>query len=88
MDTKDGIPDEVSCCFYQLTTQPLTDMSTRNLPGRVKSGLGIRLTNSPPSVSRSSRRCGSLDVSEQYGSSRPVIGKSFTFARSGWLQGS
>jgi hypothetical protein len=63
------------------STQPLKEMSTRNPPGG-KGRPARGLTTSPPSVSRLSKKCESLDVSQPYWPSQSLTGIAFL-----WLYG-
>jgi hypothetical protein len=60
------------------STEPLTEMSTRNLPGG-KGRPAREAKTSPTSVSRLSGKCGSLDVSQSCGRPRPVTGIALFF---------
>jgi hypothetical protein len=66
-----SLPNPFSRIMALGSTQPLTEISTRSLPGG-KDGRRVRLTAPSPSVSRLSRQCGLPDVSHPYVFSWPV----------------
>jgi hypothetical protein len=59
------------------STQPLTEMSTRDLPG--SKGRQASKAKNLTAVSRLSIKCGSLDVSQPYGPLWPLMGIALPF---------
>jgi hypothetical protein len=51
-----NLPNPSSSTIAPGSTQPLTEMRTRNLPGRVKGIRHVRVTTLPPSVSQLSKQ--------------------------------
>jgi hypothetical protein len=69
-----NLPNPSSRSVVPRFTQSLTEMSSRKSSWVVKRDQSIRLTASPPSVSRNSIQCMIHDASQPYGPPWPVTG--------------
>jgi hypothetical protein len=76
------LPNPSSRTMALGSTQPLTEMSTRNLL-RVNRGRRVTVITSSPSLNRLSRKCRKLDILQPYRPLRPVtrIALAFIFCQ-------
>jgi hypothetical protein len=74
-----NLPNPSGSTMFMELTQSLMEVRTRNLWGGLKISQHGSLTPPPASVSQLSGKCGSLNISQPYGFSRPVTGLALSF---------